>query len=191
MKERDGTKRLGDRVEMDDAYIGGERARKKGKSGRGAMGKTPFIAAVQTNELGHPMSIALFKVSGFSSAGVAKFARQKLTTDADVVSDGLPCFAPVSEQGCSHSYKVTGSSRKSAEDPTFRWVNTALGNIKSALTGTYRQVAPKHVPRYLSEFQYRFNRRYDLAGMLTRLCHSAVRTPPMPYRLLVMAESSA
>lgn len=191
MKERDGTKRLGDRVEMDDAYIGGERARKKGKSGRGAEGKTPFIAAVQTNELGHPMSIALFKVSGFSSAGVAKFARQKLTTDADVVSDGLPCFAPVSEQGCSHSYKVTGSSRKSAEDPTFRWVNTALGNIKSALTGTYRQVAPKHVPRYLSEFQYRFNRRYDLAGMLTRLCHSAVRTPPMPYRLLVMAESSA
>ena len=42
--------------------------------------------------------------------------------------------------------------------------------------------------RYLTEFEYRFNRRYDLAAMIPRLTWAAVRTTPMPYRLLKLAE---
>ena len=38
--------RLAGRVEVDDAYLGG--ARSGGKRGRGAAGKTPFVAAVET-----------------------------------------------------------------------------------------------------------------------------------------------
>ena len=37
--------KLAGRVEMDDAYLGGQRA--GGKRGRGAAGKTPFVAAVE------------------------------------------------------------------------------------------------------------------------------------------------
>jgi hypothetical protein len=73
----------------------------------------------------------------------------------------------------------------------FKWVNTALGNIKAAIAGTYRSVSPKHVPRYLAEFEYRFNRRYDLAAMIPRLTWASVRTPPLPYRLLKLAEVHA
>ena len=62
------------------------------------------------------------------------------------------------------------------------------GNIKAAITGTYRAINSKHVPRYLAEFEYRFNRRYDLAAMIPRLTWAAVRTTPMPYRLLKLAE---
>jgi hypothetical protein len=42
--------------------------------------------------------------------------------------------------------------------PAFKWVNTALGNVKAAIVGTYRSINSKHVPRYLAEFEYRFNR---------------------------------
>jgi hypothetical protein len=63
----------------------------------------------------------------------------------------------------------TGSGSAVARIPTFRWVNTALGNIKATIVGTYRAVEPKHVPRHLAEFEYRFNRRYDLAAMMPRL----------------------
>ncbi len=79
----------------------------------------------------------------------------------------------------------------SVENPTFKWVNTALGNIKSVLTETYRHVSSKHDARYLAEFQYRFNRCNDLAGMLSRLSYVSLRTPPMPYKLLKLAEASA
>ena len=82
--------------------------------------------------------------------------------------------------------------RAAARTPAFRWVNTALGNIKAAITGTYRSIAPKHVPRYLAEFEYRFNRRYDLAAMMPRrLATAALQAPPMPYRLLKLAEVPA
>jgi hypothetical protein len=72
---------------------------------------------------------------------------------------------------------ITGSGRKAALTPAFKWVNTTLRNIKSAITGTYRAVRDKHVPRYLAEFEYRFNRRYDLAAVMPRLGYVAVRTP--------------
>ncbi len=64
----------------------------------------------------------------------------------------------------------------------------ALGNIKAAIVGTYRAIDQKHVPRHLAEFEYRFNRRYDLAAMMPRLTWSSVRTTPMPYRLLKLAD---
>ena len=45
----------------------------------------------------------------------------------------------------------------------------ALGNINAAITGTNpRAVNCKYLPRYLAEFAYRFNRRYDLAAMILR-----------------------
>ncbi|MGH7093884.1 MAG: IS1595 family transposase, partial [Stellaceae bacterium] len=37
--------------------------------------------------------------------------------------------------------------------------------------------------------EYRSNHRYDLAAMMPRLGHIAVRTPPMPYRLLKLTEN--
>ena len=82
----------------------------------------------------------------------------------------------------------TGFGAAAARTPTFQWVNTALGNIKAAIVGTYRAIDQKHVPRYLAEFEYRFNRRYDLAAMMPRLLWAGVRTTPMPYRLLKLAD---
>src|SRR5260221_429695 len=84
-----------------------------------------------------------------------------------------------------------GVTQTTAWNPAFKWVNTTLGNIKSAITGPYRAIRDKHAPRYLAEFEYRFNRRYDLAAMMPRLGYVAVRTPPMPYRLLKLAEDHA
>ena len=162
-----------------------------GESGRGSPNKTPFVAAVETDEGGRPRRIALQVVEGFTLAEIADFARRKLAPSCEVISDGLSCFPGVIEAGCSHSVHITGGGRKAVETPTFKWVNTALGNIKSALTGTYRHHDAKHSPRYLAEFQYRFNRRFDLAGMLTRLAYVGVRTPSAPYDQLILAESRA
>ena len=77
---------------------------------------------------------------------------------------------------------------KGGSDASLQWVNTALGNVKAAITGTYRAINSEHVPRYLAEFEYRLDRRYDLATMIPRLTWAAVRTTPMPYRLLKLAE---
>ena len=69
MMERDGAKPLTGRVEMDDAYVGGERT--GGKRGRGAPGKTPFVAAVETTPEGKPVRVKLGRVEGFSGKAIA------------------------------------------------------------------------------------------------------------------------
>ena len=189
MMERDATKRLTGRIEIDDAYLGGER--NGGKRGRGSPGKTPIVAAVETTPEGKPIRLKLRRVKGFRRAEIATLAQRNFHPASTVVSDGLHCFTGVGNAGCVHQPIITGSGRKAALNPAFKWVNTTLGNIKSAITGTYRTIRDKHVPRYLAEFEYRFNRRYDLAAMMPRLGYVAVRTPPMPYRLLKLAEDHA
>ena len=186
MMERDATKRLNGRVELDDAYLGGEHS--GGKRGRGAPGKTAFVAAVETTPEGKPVRLKLRRVTSFCGRAISGFAKSSLDPDCEVVSDGLACFGRVTDAGCTHQVITTGSGARAARTPAFKWVNTALGNIKAALTGTYRAIRAKHVPRYLAEFEYRFNRRYDLAAMIPRLCWAAVHAPPMPYRLLKLAE---
>ena len=47
-------------------------------------------------------------------------------------------------------------------------VNTILGNIKNALRGTYHAIRPTYAQRYLSEFEYRFIRRFDLPDIIPR-----------------------
>ena len=39
-------------------------------------------------------------------------------------------------------------------------------NPLTGINGTYHAIQPKHLPRYLAEFCYRFNRRFDLQAMM-------------------------
>ena len=98
MLERDGDKSLTGRVEIDDAYLGGQR--RGGKRGRGAPGKTPFVAAVETTSEGKPVRMKLRRVAGFSGSSISAFARRSLGPDCAVVSDGLHCFTSVTDAGC-------------------------------------------------------------------------------------------
>jgi transposase-like protein len=194
MMERDATKPLTGRVKIDDAYLGGERS--GGKRGRGAPGTTPFVAAVETTPKGKPVRLKLGRVASFCSASISSFAKRSLDPGltlrvwpaCTVISDGLQCFGGVTDAGCAHQAIKTGSGPAAARTPAFKWVNTALGNIKAAITGIYRAINSKHVPRCLAEFEYRLNRRHDLATMIPRLCWAGVRTVPMPYQLLKLAE---
>ena len=187
MKERDDGKPLSGIIQLDDAYWGGEHH--GGKRGRGAPGKTPFVAAVQTNEDGHPIAMRFTKLKGFRKDEIAQWAQRHLAASSIVVSDGLSCFNGVEEAGCQHEVIVTGGGPKSVTLEAFTWVNTMIGNVKNSLYGSYHAISDAHLPRYLAEFCYRFNRRFKLEDMIARLGYAAVRTPPMPQRLLSMAEA--
>ena len=127
-------------------------------------------------------------VNGFRSKEIAHWAKRHLSADSYVVSDGLACFAAVTDAGCQHTYIVTGGGPDCISLVAFTWVNTMIGNVKRSINGAYHAINHKHLPRYLAEFCYRFNRRFVLEDMLPRLCYVAARTPPTPMRLLKMAE---
>lgn len=136
------------------------------------------------------MAMNMNVVKGFRLTEIARWAKHHLQPSSTVISDGLPCFSAVKEAGFCHITLVTGGGPESVTNEAFTWVNTMIGNVKNAITGTYHAINPKHLPRYLAEFCYRHNRRFQLEEMLPRFAYVAVRTPPpMPSRLLKLAEA--
>src|SRR5215212_9247519 len=184
MSVREAAKpKLTGRVEVDDAYLGGERP--GGKRGRGAAGKTPVVAAVETTAERKPRRLRLTVVRGFRKKEVEKLAKRDFAAGSTVVSDGLSCWPAVEKAGCKHVPIVTGSGKRAASWTPFRWVNTTLGNIKTAIAGTYHHVSAKHAEHYLASFAYRFNRRRQLDSIVERLAWAAMRTAPQPYRVII------
>lgn len=186
MRHREDPRQLDGRVEIDDAYLGGEHP--NGKRGRGSQNKVAFIAAVQTTPDGQAQ-YACFAPQPFTTEAVAMFAAKSLATSAQVISDGLWCFGAVKIIGAEHERIITGGGPSSVKLPQFKAINTVLGNLKTALSGTYHAFDfAKYAHRYLAEAQYRFNRRFNLATILVRLVRAASLTPPQPAPIIRLAE---
>lgn len=70
-------------------------------------------------------------------------------------------------------------------------MNTLIGNLKRALSGTYHAFHfAKYAQRYLAEYAYRFNRRFDLKFVMPRLIHICARAAPRPEHRVRFAEVS-
>lgn len=89
MRVREDSRQLGGRVELDDAYLGGERS--GGKTGRGSENKLPFVVAVRTTDGAEPYRVCMAQLP-FRRTALAAFAAARLLRPLTVVSDGLDCF---------------------------------------------------------------------------------------------------
>lgn len=186
MANRDERYVLEGKVQVDDAYLGGERT--GGKAGRGSENKIAVVAAVSLTEENHPLRVRLTPVPGFTLNAVAAWAKDYLAPGSVVCSDGLSCFAAVTEAGCTHRPTVM-AGRKPREVPEFKWINTVLGNLKTSLSGCYHAFNfRKYAARYLAAFCYRFNRRFDLRTLHQRLLIAAAGSAPQPLRSIRLAE---
>lgn len=186
MKESDDRSPLDGIIQLDDVYWGGKR---KGKRGRGAEGKTPFVAAVSVTDEGHPISMRMTVVDGFTNEAIEQWANHHLVSGSVILSDKLACFNSTKSAGCHH-FGLKTSGNYELMDNLFKWVNVMIGNVKNSLKGSCHAINPRHLPRHLAEYCFRFNHRFNLRAMLPELARIAVKTPAMPYRLLKLAELS-
>ena len=176
MSQADSKHPLKGDVQLDDAYLGGEKA---GTPGRGSPNKVPIVAAVSLSEAGRPSYLKVTAISGFTTQAIASWAKVNLSPGSDVVSDGLACFAGVIDAGCAHTFVVVGQ-RKPKELLQFTWVNTILGNLKTKINGAHKHFNfAKYANRYLGAFAYRFNRRFDLAKLVHGLITCVTMTSPL------------
>lgn len=185
MAEEDARTPLNGDVQLDDAYLGGERP---GTPGRGSPNKVPIVVAVSLDAQDCPRHVKLAALAGFTYEAIADWAKLNLAPGSDVRSDGLACFAGVMQAGCAHSYIVVGA-RKPRELPQFTWVNTVLGNLKTMIGGAHKAFDfAKYAARYLGGFAYRFNRRFDLHSMVFEMLRHTVNAAPRTEAVVRVAE---
>jgi transposase-like protein len=183
MAGRDTDYTLQGLIEVDDTYIGGRK--KPGKRGRGARSKVPVLVAVESRPKGCGHA-ALRQVPSISALQVKSFLQQKVEDEARLFSDGLSTYHAVSRELPVWPLTVGDGPTAAAVFPD---VHRVIANLKSWIRGTHTHVSGKHLDRYLAEFSYRFNRRFQgrRETIFDRLVTACCKTRAVTYRELVAA----
>lgn len=130
-----------------------------------------------------------YVVKGLKKEELTLWAKAHLYPKSLVISNCLACFRGIEDSESFHHSIVTGGGADCVELPYLKWVNTLIIKVKNAMRGTYYSINKKHLPRYLSEFCFKFNRRFNLEKMIEQLIFSSIQTAPMAQRLLKLAEA--
>jgi hypothetical protein len=70
----------------------------------------------------------------------------------------------------------------------FPRVHRTFSNLKTWLQGTHHGVSAKHLPHYVDEFVFRFNRRRTPMAAFQSLLGLSSRHPPTTHKMLYAAE---
>ena len=112
MRQREQGRKLTERIELDNACLGG--LRHGGTAGRGSENKVSFVAAVQTTETGRPQLVC-FSTRADTSESLREFMSTSIALPATVVSGGLNSFTVAQELGMVPHRTVPGGGRVSVE----------------------------------------------------------------------------
>ena len=89
-------------------------------------------------EYKRPTMIQIFNpVKGFSFAVLTPWARQAIAAGSCMMSDGLLGFEVLERLGYEHKVVLAPRGKAGTEIEPFKWLNVLLGNLKTALSGTY------------------------------------------------------
>jgi transposase-like protein len=178
---RPGRDRLSGTVEVDEAYVGGERS---GKRGRGAEGKALVWIAAQADgsKIGR---IRLARIANASGPVLVEAVSRGVEAGSQVLTDGWSGYGGLAAQGYQH--QVVRATAIVGENLLPR-AHRVASLLQRWLLGTHQgAVAASHLDYYLSEFTFRFNRRTSRSrGLLFyRLLSQAVAIGPVRCEELV------
>lgn len=184
---REKSRTLRGTVQMDEAFLGGKAS---GKQSLGRKGKVALLAAVSAGKDGKAEQVCLSQQPA-TGEDVVVFALNTLGPQCKVVSDAAPSFNYVewNQVAAEHQKIVVGAGKQACEIPQLKAINTVLGNLKTAIAGTYHAFKfAKYTDRYLADYQFRFNRRFKLEFLMQSIIRAAAQGKPTPMRSLRMAE---
>ena len=148
-------------VEVDETYIG---APKKGKRGRGAIGKAIVAGALEvlsTNEKKQRVGrLRLSIIPDVSGNSLKQFLKENIETKSTIITDDWNGYIGVVKK----NYK-----RKIVSQNILEHIHITFGNLKTWIEGTYHGVGKKHLQAYLNEFVFRHNRRIKPMASFQRL----------------------
>ena len=152
---RSGREKLGGRVEIDETYVGGQ---KSGARGRGAVGKTLVLVAVEGDAF--KLGRVRFRCVATADADtIEPFVHDYVEPGTLVVTDGLPAYNGLRAAGFDHRPHVIATGGETARQELDH-VHLVVSLLKRWLGGTHQgAVTPAHLQDYLNEFAFRFNRR--------------------------------
>jgi transposase-like protein len=185
---RPGRDRLSGTVEVDETYIGGLES---GLAGGRAPGKKVLVGiAVEVREPRGFGRCRMQPVADASAASLHPFVKDNVEPGARVITDGWQGYYGLDKIGYIHDRRSQRAARASGENSgeLLPAVHRVASLAKRWLLGTHQGAADDpHLPSYLNEFVFRFNRRRSRSrGMVFyRVLELAVAHAPVRYEQLI------
>ena len=186
---RPGRDRLAGMVEVDETYIGGH---EEGLSGGRARGKKVLTGiAVEVREPRGFGRCRMRPLADASAASLHPFVTDFVEPGTTVITDGWQGYSGLGKLGYIHDRRSQRAARARGEDvgALLPGVHRIASLTKRWLLGTHQgSVDDAHLPDYLNEFVFRFNRRRSRSrGMLFyRVLELAVAHDPVRYKDLIV-----
>jgi transposase-like protein len=152
-------------VEADETYIGGKPRRSnrkqyqplsgsepKRKTGRGTE-KTPVVVLVERG--GQARSFRMATVTGDEIKGAI---RRHVNREARIVTDAFRSYQGLDKEYAAHDV-INHLDAYVRGDVHTNTAENFFSILKRGINGVYHHVSEAHLPRYLAEFDFRYNNR--------------------------------
>jgi transposase-like protein len=160
--------KLGGIVEIDETYVGGK------ISGKGiSYAKKQKQVVMGAIERGG--ELRLQHVTGATVGNFREFILEHVSKDVKrVMTDQHPAY-PAALASFDSTHETVNHIRHEyvRGDVTTNTIESVFSLFKRGVIGQYHKLSAKHLQRYLTEFEYRFNRRNDddvFIETVRRLC---------------------
>jgi transposase-like protein len=154
-------------VEVDETYVGGKVRRsnkkqykpldpsqphKQMQTGRGAE-KTPVLSLVERGG-----EVRSFRIANVTGETLGSAIRHHVAREAHLRTDSFPSYTRVGWEYASHEV-VNHLDEYVRGDVHTNTAENYFSILKRGINGVYHHVSEAHLPRYLAEFDFRYNNR--------------------------------
>lgn len=146
---------LDGKVEMDATYIGGEN---RGKGHIAKNDNKEVVIGIRKRN----GDLRFFHARDAKSGTLAQYIRENISEDVEVIftDDHIANVAAMRKAGRKNHKTINHSAGSYVMgDIHTNTVESAFSLLKRGITGTWHKISAKHLPAYLEEMSFRFNRR--------------------------------
>jgi len=162
MASTDGDDGLSGHIEIDETYIGGK-SKEMGRPGKDSK-KTAVFGMVERG--GNVMTQV---VPNAKTKTLVPLITENVEKGSTISSDDWPAYRSLPTKGFEHG-RVKHQFRQWKKG--IHHTNSIEGvwsQLKRSISGTHVHVSRKHLPKYLGEFEFRYNMRKNPEAMFSRL----------------------
>ena len=163
MSDTDGDDGLSGHVEIDETYIGGK-DKVRGMPTAKRSKKTPVLGIVERggNVMTHVVPDARITT-------VMPIIKANVEEGSHVSTDQAHAYKRMNRIGYKHA-SVNHAEKEWVRGNTHtQTIEGVWSRLKNSIRGTHIHVSRKHLPKYLGEFEYRYNMRNNPEAMFARL----------------------
>jgi len=166
-------------VELDATYVGGWN---KGKGRVARMDNKEVVLGIRKRN----GDLRFFHASDAKAGTLAKFIRENISEDVDVIMTDDASANPVAIKKAGHKNHKTIKHSNGVYvmgDIHTNTVESAFSLLKRGIMGTWHRISAKHLAAYLEEMEFRFNRRKNSDLFVDTLRHM-VTAPVLTFEKL-------